>query len=104
MDIKKLGNLLLIGGAVVLIAAVAWWYSFFSSIVSDVSSAGARGVVRVGDARSCLYSNGDFCGLISGAARFAGKTPYEPMIFWIGIGALVVGGLIRATAKSPGAR
>jgi hypothetical protein len=104
MDFKKLGNLLMIGGALVLIGAVAWWYSFFSSIVRDVGKAGARGVVTMRDALSCLYSGSDFCGLVSGGARLLGETPYEPKVFWIGLAALIAGVLIRATAKPAGAK
>lgn len=105
MDIKKLGNLLLLGGLVVMAGAVAWWYAFYSSIMSDVSSVpGARGQFNVLDSLSCLYSSSDFCGLVSGGARLLGKTPYEPRVFWLGLAALVAGALIRATAKPSGAR
>jgi hypothetical protein len=104
MDLKKLGNILMAAGVVVLIGAVAWWYSFFSSIVRDVGNAGARGVVSLRDASSCLYSSSDFCGLVSGGARLLGETPYEPRVFWIGLAALVAGVLIRVTAKPSGAK
>ena len=30
-------------------------------------------------------------GFIAGFARLLGKTPYEPMVFWLGLAALVVG-------------
>jgi hypothetical protein len=100
MDLKKLGNILAAGGVAVLIGAVAWWYSFFSSIMRDVSSVpGARGEISIFDAKSCIYTSSDFCGLISGGARLLGKTPYEPKVFWIGLAGLVAGLLIRATAK-----
>ena len=105
MDIKKLGNILAAGGVAVLIGAVAWWYSFFSSIMRDVSSVpGARGEINIFDAKSCIYTSSDFCGLISGGARLLGKTPYEPKVFWIGLAGLVAGLLIRATAKPSGAK
>jgi hypothetical protein len=105
MDLKKLGNLLVIGGALVIVAAIVWWYSFFSSVMSDVSKVpGAQGEFSVFDAKSCLYTSSDFCGLISGGARLLGKTPYEPKVFWVGLAALIAGGLIRATAKPSGAK
>jgi hypothetical protein len=105
MDLRKLGNLLAAGGAVVLIGAVAWWYSFFSSIMRDVSNVpGARGEISIFDAKSCIYTSSDFCGLISGGARLLGKTPYEPKVFWIGLAALVAGLLVRATAKPSAAK
>ena len=105
MDFKKLGNILLVGGAVVLAGAFVWWFSFFSSIMNEVAKVpGGRGDIGVFDAFSCLYSNSVFCGLISGAARLAGKTAYEPMVFWFGLAALIAGILIRVTAKPSDAR
>jgi hypothetical protein len=105
MDLKKLGNLLVIGGVLVIVAAVVWWYSFFTSVMSDVSKVpGASGEFGVFDAKSCLYTISDFCGLVSGGARLLGKTPYEPKVFWLGLAALVAGGLIRATAKPSSAK
>ena len=105
MDIRKLGNILAIGGLAVILGAFAWWYTFFSSIMRDVANVpGARGEVSIFDAKSCIYTSSDFCGLISGGARLLGKTPYEPKVFWIGLAALVVGLLIRATTKPSGAR
>ncbi len=32
-------------------------------------------------------------------ATIAGKTPYEPMVFWFGLAGLILGALIRFTAK-----
>jgi hypothetical protein len=105
VDIKKLGNLLLVGGAAVLMGAFVWWWSFFSSVMGDVSKVpGGRSEFSVFDAISCLYTSSDFCGLVSGASRLLGKTPYEPKLFWLGLAALVAGGLIRATAKPSGSR
>jgi hypothetical protein len=98
MDLKKLGNILIVGGVVVLIGAVAWWYSFFSSIKREVPN------VNMNDALGCLYSSGDLCGLASIGARLLGTTPYDPKVFWIGLAALVAGGLVRATAKPSGPR
>ena len=105
MDLKKLGNLLLVGGALVLAGAFVWWMSFYSSVMGDVSRVpGAQSEFSVFDAISCLYTSSDFCGLVSGAARMLGRTPYEPKVFWLGLAAFVVGGLIRATAKPSGPR
>ena len=56
------------------------------------------------DAVSCLYSSSGICALVSGVATLAGKTPYEPMLFWFGLAGLVLGVLIRFTAKPSGRR
>lgn len=100
MDFRKLGNILIALGVVVAAAAVAWWYVFYSSVVREVTSVpGGSTQISVMDAKSCLYSSSDFCGLISGAARMLGKTPYEPMLFWAGLAALVIGVVVRLAAK-----
>jgi hypothetical protein len=47
----------------------------------------------------CLYSSAGACGFVTGAAQLAGKTPYEPMLLWIGGVALVAGILIRLSIR-----
>jgi hypothetical protein len=42
--------------------------------------------------------------VVSGISTLAGRTPYEPMLFWFGLAALLLGVVIRVAAKpSPGA-
>ena len=89
---------------IVLVAAVIWWFSFYirwratSGRLTGVQ-AGRRRVRRL----SCLYSSSGICALVSGVATLAGRTPYEPMVFWFGLAAVVLGLLIRFTAKPSGA-
>ncbi|MDX2204913.1 MAG: hypothetical protein NW223_19340 [Hyphomicrobiaceae bacterium] len=105
MDVRKLGNILMVLGAVVAAAACAWWYAFYSAIVREVTSVpGGTGQISVMDAKSCLFSSSDFCGLISGAARMLGKTPYEPMLLWLGAATLVIGAVVRVSAKPSSAK
>ena len=105
MDFRKLGNILIAGGVVVAAAACVWWYTFYSAVVREVGRVpGGNAQISVFDAKSCLYSSSDFCGLISGAARLLGNTPYEPMVLWFGAALLVVGIVIRVSAKPAGAR
>ena len=104
MDFRKLGNLLTVLGGVVLVGACIWWFSFYSSVVREVGRAtGNQGDATVFDALNCLYSSGGICGLVSSVATIAGKTPYEPMVFWFGLAGLVLGVLFRLTAKPSGA-
>lgn len=101
MDFRKLGNILTILGAGVVIVAFAWWFAFYSSIMRELANApgGRPGGNSVFDAISCLYSSTGVCTLVSGVARLAGRTAYEPMLFWFGLAALVLGVLIRVSAK-----
>ena len=104
MDFRKLGNALMILGAAVLIGAVIWWMTFYNSIARDIGKAtGARPDAGLSDVVSCLYSTGGICVWVQTGATFVGKTPYEPMTFWFGLAALLLGGLIRYTAKPGGA-
>jgi hypothetical protein len=104
VDVKRLGNVLLTGGVLLLVAAVLWWFAFYSSVVREMRRlSGGQGEGSVLDALSCLYSSSGVCALVSGVAALAGKTPYEPMLFWIGLGVLVIGILLRVSARPAGA-
>ncbi len=104
MDFKKLGNALTVIGAIVLVVAVAWWLYFYNSLAQDFARlTGSKPDAGISDALSCLYSSSGACALVSGVATLAGRTPYEPMVFWFGLAAVVLGLLIRFTAKPSGA-
>jgi hypothetical protein len=47
----------------------------------------------------CLYGSDGACALVSGISALAGRTPYEPMLFWFALAALLLGVVIRVTAK-----
>jgi hypothetical protein len=103
VDFKKLGNALTVIGALALVGAFIWWFSFYSSVVRDIGSATGRpGDASVFDAWSCLYSSGGICTLVTAVSTLAGRTAYEPMVFWFGLAGLVLGLLIRFTAKPSG--
>ena len=101
MDFKRLGTFLIVGGITVVAAAFAWWMTFYSSILGELARApGApAGGNSVFDLFSCFYSSKDVCGFIAGFARVAGRTPYEPMVAWLGLAALVAGLALRVAAK-----
>ena len=103
MDFKRLGNTLMAAGAVALAGALIWWFSFYSALARDFSRAtGGRGDASIFDAWTCLYSSSGACGLVAGIASLAGKTVYEPMVFWVGLAGLIVGLAIRLAAKPAG--
>jgi hypothetical protein len=102
VDFKKFGNVLTAAGAVVLLAAAVWWVTFYSSVVREIGQVTGRDG-SVLDVVGCLYSSSGICGLVASVAVIAGKTAYEPMLFWFGLAGLVIGVLIRFTAKPSGA-
>lgn len=104
VDFRKLGNVLMAAGSVVLVGALIWWFAFYSSVVREIGKAtGSRGDGSVFDVVSCLYSSSGVCALVSAVSTIAGKTPYEPMVFWFGLAGLILGVLIRLAAKPAGA-
>jgi membrane associated rhomboid family serine protease len=102
VDFRKLGNLLVLAGVAVLVAACIWWFSFYSSVVREIGQATGR-EGSVFDVVACLYSTSGICGLVASVAVLAGKTAYEPLLFWFGLAGLILGVLIRYTAKPSGA-
>jgi hypothetical protein len=102
VDFRKLGNALMLAGAAVLVAACLWWFSFYSSVVREIGQATGR-EGSVFDVVACLYSTSGICGLVASVAVLAGKTAYEPLLFWFGLAGLILGVLIRFTAKPSGA-
>jgi hypothetical protein len=104
VDFRKLGNGLIAIGALVLIGAFLWWLYFYNSLARDFARVtGSKPDASVFDALNCLYSSSGACALVAGVASLAGRTAYEPMLFWFGLAGLVLGLLIRFTAKPSGA-
>ena len=93
MDTRKLANILLVGGLILLLAALFWWGSFYGDIMKGLGG-------KLSDALGCLYSSDGACGLATGIAQFAGKTPYSPALFWVGTVCFSIGALMKATLKS----
>ena len=103
VDYRKLGNVLAVGGLLVLVGAVVWWFVFYSNVVKEMAR---FPILRetgttLRDLWRCAYSSDGLCALISGGANAVGETPYEPKLFWLGLIALVIGVVIRLSAKSP---
>jgi hypothetical protein len=103
VDFKKLGTFLVAAGVVVLLAACVWWFTFYSSVVREIGKITGSGEGSVFDVVGCLYSSSGICGLVASVAVLAGRTAYEPMLFWFGLAGLILGVLIRFTAKPSGA-
>jgi hypothetical protein len=106
VDFKRLGTILTAVGTALTVAAVAWWFTFYSSVMRELALApGAPpGGHSVLDAVTCLYSSQDLCGFITGLARLAGRTPYEPMLFWVGVASLAAGIIVRLSARPTAGR
>lgn len=90
---RRAGILMVVGGGFLVIAFL-WWSGFYGSLAREAGRS-------LSFFNSCLWSSGGICGLAAAAAQKAGQTPYSPMVFWIGVIALVAGGIFKAMA-TPG--
>lgn len=95
MDIEKLKKILIGLGGAVLFVAVVWWFAFYSVVVNELG----RGK-GWDEALVCLYSSSGGCAFISGLAKFGGATPYEPIVFWVGVIILGIGLFLKFTQKN----
>jgi len=92
MDIKKLIRILIRIGSLITLGAFIWWAYFYGQITKEMKS-------NLGDAISCLYSSDGPCGFINGLAQFGGATPYNPIIFWVGITMVGIGIVLKLSVK-----
>ncbi len=89
MATNKLSAILFVLGSMVTLSALVWWRLFYGAIASKMQ-------VNLGDVLSCVYSWGGVCRFVRAfAEQMFKKTPYTPLVFWIGIGILACGILVR---------
>ena len=96
MDIKKLTTTLLMLGGLITVGALLWWLYFYSQVVKELGC-------DFGQAVPCLYSSGGGCGFVSGLAQLGGATPYNPIVFWVGIVLFGVGIILKFSLKKENA-
>jgi hypothetical protein len=103
MNRKSIANFIFIDGIIILVGAIAWWAWFYSSLLRDVKNVPGGKLINAGlsDVTSCLYSSAGNCDLIAGAARIAGRTVYQPAVFWLGVAVLVIGFLAKLMTRGP---
>lgn len=92
MDVRRFSGLLIALGLILVVGSAAWWWHFYAPLAHEADVSMERAV-------RCLYSSAGACGFVTGAAQFAGKTPYEPILLWIGGGAFLAGLLIRLSLR-----
>jgi hypothetical protein len=79
-----------IGLGILLIAgAIGWWALFYSEVLGDADLAGAL---------PCVYGHTGSCASIPAMAKAAGKVPYSPQLFWLGVVVLLGGMAARILA------
>ncbi|HEY8026540.1 MAG TPA: hypothetical protein VIF60_18495 [Burkholderiaceae bacterium] len=88
MDTKKIGTRLLLLGLLLVIVALGWWFWFYAPIAHRLD-------VSIGRASSCFYSNEGICAAATSIAQLTGKTPYSPVLAWIGALLAGVGAVLK---------
>jgi len=94
MDFRKLSGIVLGIGVLGLIVSLGWWYTFYADVVGR-----SRGLSTMSDALKCLYSDAGGCGVVAGITNLAGRTPYNPTVFWVALVLLAVGAVLRFSVK-----
>lgn len=92
MDFRKLIQTLMSVGGVAILGALGWWFYFYSQVAKELK-------VDLGELISCVYSTGGSCGVVSGLAKFAGYTPYEPMLLWFGAATYGIAWILKSSLK-----
>jgi len=79
------GKLILLLGLGATAGAGIWWYSFYSGVARFVGGGGG------GPPIGCLYAMSGPCRMVSQVAALAGANAYQPLLFWVGVGLIIVG-------------
>jgi hypothetical protein len=89
---KRLGPFLMRIGLIGLGVATVWWIIFYTC---EYQALGINDLPPV----QCLLSNTGTCGVASGIANVAGYLAYDPLLFWLGGIACIIGNVMSNSAK-----
>ena len=82
--VGRIGRFFTAIGLVLLVAAWLWWlYAYRSAAAID-----------------CLYMPGATCPAAQNLSPLLALPPYEPMVLWTGAIAVILGALLRVTARA----
>lgn len=99
MDARKLSLFLILGGAAMTLVAAVWFFVTFADAIEMADSFG--GGDYAARFMACLYSSDAMC---QGALAFSDGPTYSPVVFWLGVVALLGGiGLRFAVRQGPAA-
>lgn len=97
MDTGKLSRLLVLGGGAVVVLAVVWFLASYTKVMHTMSDYGGGDMAA--KMTACLYSSPAIC---QGADAMSDGPSYSPVIFWIGVIALLGGIVVRMATKKSG--
>jgi hypothetical protein len=96
MDNEKLAHILIRIGIAGLVVSAIWWFIFFTEF--NRASGGRGNMVEV---VHCLFALTGQCSLMRGMGSMGGMLAYEPLLFWISGGVLIVGVVIKNSIAAP---
>lgn len=86
----------MLGGAAIIVLSVVWFVTAYAETMDTVSRFGGNGMGA--KLIACLYSSSAICQ----GAGFLGSAPsYSPVVFWIGVIALLAGVVVRFAMATP---
>lgn len=99
MDTRRLGLILILGGAALTVLALIWFMAAYADAMDMASD--FLGGDYAAKMMACLYSSSPIC---EGAGMFSEGPTYSPVVFWVGMIALLAGIAARfAAGKSAAA-
>jgi hypothetical protein len=82
--VGRIGRFFTALGIILLVAAWLWWLYAYRSLA----------------ALDCLYLPGATCPAAQGLSPVFTLPPYEPMVLWAGALAVILGAVLRVTARA----
>jgi hypothetical protein len=77
-------------GIVAIGAAYVWWQQFYGAVHAYL---GLKDPLPI----ECLYLTSGTCRIVANVAALAGINAYDPLLFWGGIGALLIGVILNSS-------
>ena len=96
MNTRKLSRILIAGGVAVVVLSVVWFFAAYVEAMDYIGQFGGSDMVA--EMMACLYSSPDIC---HGAGALSDAPSYSPVVFWIGLIALLAGVIIRFALNKP---
>jgi len=85
------------GGVALVIAAIFWSLYAYSQVGGLVAAKG----LRPNAIFSCLYSFSEHCGQLAAAHAERGSTAYSPLLFWLGVIAILASFALNLRKQRP---
>jgi GYF domain 2 len=88
-------------GGLAIAGAFVWWLVFYTSVSNAL---GGSNPPPISGSFKCLFFTSGECAMISAVAQLAGYTPYQPIVFWLGAGALLFATVYKLFSTSSGSQ